>query len=540
MRKEHDSDKLVDWLNDHLERDFPASISPSPGRSRKPVRANIGKPVTRIRQQISVPCQGDPARKAFKFPPITPKPAKLPGWKLESGFEGTPLAQLKNTIPETRGNLRVRHAKTPCFLRRAFPKLELSSRLSSTRQSLGQKNISTGAESRGNSIGTRRDGPVMNFGSADVAAGEGMPHSAGETGGKTALEPVASLNTPLRPPLENSQPRGESSSDHKTDVEESTQLHQSQNKGLGASQAIREPSKSERNGWLKRRRVDFAIFNEDEEEPLFVHTQRTCVNGSDYGRKNERNGSDTYLIDTAQARSTICNHVQAFNEGGQTTPSSGRPVATQPQVIFRDQQSAEQDRQRASRGAEAQSLNFNGKKIDHPRSHFTPKLPLSSDSKAKVSSSPSYARGFLIPKRRHQIQITRTSEVPETQERPRESETVYTRTRSLDLGRYPPHVSETILDSGKYFSKAVQQLVSLEKLEHTITRGRSRREPDQDARGSEMMLGMQKGAHQLNVAPITGEERPEKQNGSLEFGITPRLKRTVSTVSFRPPFKETW
>lgn len=54
------------------------------------------------------------------------------------------------------------------------------------------------------------------------------------------------------------------------------------------------------------------------------------------------------------------------------------------------------------------------------------------------------------------------------------------------------------------------------------------------------MFGSRKGAHHVKGGPITSEQRLQKQEGSLELGITPRLKRRMSNVPFRPPFKEPW
>ena len=142
-------------------------------------------------------------------------------------------------------------------------------------------------------------------------------------------------------------------------------------------------------------------------------------------------------------------------------------------------------------------------------------------------------------KPRHQIQAPRTFEVPETQARLGEPpELDHKKTKTLDPGLYSYRIPVTTLDSSKSFSKAVQLLESPEKVPHTVMRRRSCREPDQDVSGLQVVLGTQKWAHHVNVAPVTSGERVQKQEGSLDLGMTPRLKRKMSNVPFRPPFKE--
>lgn len=78
-QKAYDSDNAIDLLNEYLdEQNFPASISPSPERNGKPTKANIGKPVTRIREDIAVPRRASLAREGFKFPSVTPRATKSP------------------------------------------------------------------------------------------------------------------------------------------------------------------------------------------------------------------------------------------------------------------------------------------------------------------------------------------------------------------------------------------------------------------------------------------------------------------------------
>lgn len=498
------------------------------------MKANTSKPVTRIRQQITMPQPSILAREGFKFPPITPRAKKSPGWRLGSGFEGL-ILQLTDQRPETSHHQKIRHARTPCILGRSPPELELSTRLSSTRQSIGQRDVAKRQNDEGGSVETRSYEPAREYGTADGAVEDGR---AAKAGAKGAFEQVACLTALLRPPTEDDRSRKASSSHRNGNVKEPIQVHQSQNRDLDSSQAIREPSQSERNGWLKRRKVDSAVAWEDEEEQLFAHTQGTFVNAGEHGRKNARNGLDTFLDNIAQAQRTFYNDVPVFNKGGQTASNPEQPVKNRRQDMVQHEQKAKQHRHPGLRDAEQQSWHSE-KILDHQSSGCHPEPPPSSGSEAEISTLPSDAKDLPTPKARHHVEVLRTSEVPETQGRLQESlDFDHTATESPDRDRNPYQIPKTTLDSGNYFSNAVRQLDFPEKASHTITWRRSRREPDQDVRDSQVMFDRQEGAHHIHVGPITGGQRFSQEERSLDSGVTPGLKRRMSKVPFRPPFKE--
>lgn len=423
------------------------------------------------------------------------------------------------------------------FPGQSLSRLEISSRLSPPRQPLGQRGISKRQKDHGGPVSTRQYEPARKLGTADGAVEDGLPHKAVKTGGKTAFEQVAgsALTALLRAPTENNQSQAASSFQPNGVVREPVQLHQSQTRDL-----IRAPSRSERNGWLKRRKVVFPVADEDEDrEQPYSHTQRISVNADEHGRRNGINGLDTDFGDTVHAQHAIYNNRHAFNGRGQTAPNSEQPVTNQQQEVFQAEQSAEQHKRRILHDAEEQGSEHEDDILDHQSSSCPPEAPSSSESEAEFPTSPLHAEGLSMPKVRHHVEVSWTSEVPDTEERPQESINLdHTGTEYQDLGIYPCRIPAITLDSGKYFSKAVQQLDSPEKVPHTITRRRSRREPNQDVRCPQVMLGTQKGAHHVTVAPITGGQRSQKQKGDLELGVTPSLKRKMSNVPLRPPFKE--
>ncbi len=404
---------------------------------------------------------------------------------------------------------------------------------------MGQSAISKTQKDQSGFVETSKYEPSRELSTTEGAGENGMPQRAAQNGEKSTFEQVAGLSALLRLPVANDKSRTASSSYCNGTIKEPIRLHQGQNRDLDASQAIREPSKSERTGWLKRRRVSFAVADEDEEEQFLVHTQNTSVNARDHERMNGSNGLDTYLGGTAQAPCAVYNDLQASNKGGQTTstiPNPKRTTTSQQQDISQGEQSAQQQ---VSHYAQEQISDSEEATFNYASSDCPPEPPPSSDFEDDFSSSPSDARALPVSKPRHQVQVPRTSEVPETQERLQESiELDYTKTETLDPGPYSYRIPATTLDSGKYFSKAVQLLDSPAKLPHTVTRRKSRREPDREVGDSQVMFGTEKGAHHVNVALMTGRESFQGQEGGLGLGVTPRLQRRMSNVPFKPPFKE--
>ena len=87
---------------------------------------------------------------------------------------------------------------------------------------------------------------------------------------------------------------------------------------------------------------------------------------------------------------------------------------------------------------------------------------------------------------------------------------------SLELGPSAGHhlLLQTSLSATNYFSTAVEQLNSPTKGPHSVVRRKSQ------------------------IQGFSRSRRSHVEKGSLELGVTPRLKRTMSNVPFRPPFKE--
>lgn len=477
-------------------------------------------------------------RGRLKVLPNTPRATKSPGWKLGSGFDGITLELSTNMRLRASRKRKVGNTRTPHVLGRSLPELDFSAGSSPASHFVGQRGTPSRQQ---NHCGAE---PVEKLGTADGALEGGPAQSTAKTCGEAASGQVATSTAPIHLLARNDRSGTASSSHHGRILKGSTQLHPSQSRDLDASQTIREPSKSERNGWLKRRKVDFTVADEDEGQ-LFAHILKPPVHGSRKRRENVRDRVKRYLKDTTQTQHAAGTDPHSFDRGGQTTQNPQRPVTSQRQGFIQNEPSAGQHRRLVSRDIEAESSNSEEAASTHQKPNRPPQPPSSQQSSTDFPASAFHPPPDpSMPRAKSYIQIPRTSEIPETQNVLQEESTDLDAMRTEHLNsddrQHPFRMFETTtttLDAGGYFLNAVQQLESPETVPHTITRRRSRREPvDQDARGSSATSRLQRGvSHHANVI---GENEPQKQEeGVLQLGVTPRLKRKMSNVPFRPPFR---
>ena len=231
------------------------------------MRANIGKPVTRNRGELIIPQQGVLDRGRFKVLPITPRATKPPGWRLGSGFDGITLEPLGMIRPRISRKQDFGPARTHRFPDQSVSKLDFSTGQSSPRHFVGERGTQKRQKSHCSPEETSDLEPTSRLGTPVQLMGAlegGLAQRAAMIGGQAASEQAVDATAPMHPPNENCSSGAAFPSHHDGTVEEPTQVHQCQRRNLDASQEIREPSKSERNGWLKRKRVHFAVADEDE------------------------------------------------------------------------------------------------------------------------------------------------------------------------------------------------------------------------------------------------------------------------------------
>ena len=509
---------------------FLASTLRSDERVQRLVRANTKRPASKP-QQALLSQRKVLARERFRFPPTTPKAMKAPGWKLGSGFEGMTIDQPTNRMPHSLRGSKVRHARTPRLRDRSLPKLP--AKLSPTQQVFGSGSLPEMQKQQGSPSKTRICGPTTELGSSECSVELGQPQRVANTGKKATYEQAPSLDTSIKPFETNECFRTASASHVDTIVKEVFQQHLSQERVFNSSQAIRAPSRSERNGWLKRRRVNFTVADENEDDLLLVHIESPSVNNV---TDNGRYGLDTCLEDNKRNQRTIDRDLLGFVGDGQTASDWKRPLPTQQQNISQTRYRAERHKRRDLNDAKKQVPGLVEDIIPRQSSNRPPDPPSFPDFEADFSASPLRARETSTLKAGQHMQVPRTSEVLELHERLQEP-VGQDRERTKSRSMHTYQIQATTLESARYFSKAVQQLDSPEKGPYIVTRRASLRKPHQaGVGGCHAMCETQKGIELVDLARKTREQKA--QEGSLMLGVTPRLARRMSSVPFRPPFKD--
>ena len=401
-------------------------------KHKDPYEANVGRQMTKSRRDLVTPRRNSIDPQDFKFPPATPKNARSPGWRPGSGFEGTTVEPLAPTTLTTRRR-PVRPTKT---VRSAVPPtrpLDLYIEISPTAKASNSPLLEKAPKSlalppeatRRLQLPNAAQDPSTDYGEliqhTDKAAHTGETISS-EIQMLTALmKPRAHVNQLAKSEvLDDGLFRRHSSSRQRSPS--------SRRRGVD-SPAIRRPSKSERNGWLKRRkRASFADENE-QRTPQSAKDRRQPDDNDDTERLFEAHNATWYGKD---AQADPCFRASMQRQGWPTS----------------------------------------------------------------IVHSPQFQA----------MRSSQSLEVKNSQGQPEAG--------SPELGDYPIYpIQDVGLNVGKYFSNAVQKLSSEEKGSHTVVRRKS----------------------QIQKLAYGGGQ--SEMEGSLELGVTPRLKRTLSSVPFRPPFK---
>ena len=394
--------------------------------------ANIGRPMTKYSRDIVIPRRNSIDPQDFKFPPVTPKIVRSSGWTPGSGFEGTSLQTLGPTTL-TSHRRPARRAKAVRFAVPALRPLDLSTEISPTAKASNPLLLPKAPESLAlDPEATRRvrspnrpQDPLADYGGP-------VPHVDKATpAGRTMSSQVQMLTALQRPRAEGIQLAElkilEDDYSARRHSPRRRKCPSPQKRGAD-SPAIRRPSRSERNGWLKRRRR--ASFADENEQHMLQSAKKS--------RQSDDEDDTEQLFEAHNAtwygNDAIRNPCYQESMQGRGWPTSLVHLA------------------------QAQAME--------------------SSQSLEVHNSQGQPDGG-----------------------------------SPELGNHPIYpYQDAGLDVGKYFSNAVQNLSSKGKGAHTIVRRKSQIQK----------LGY---GHQSEV------------EATLELGVTPRLKRTLSSVPFRPPFR---
>ena len=395
--------------------------------------ANIGRPMTKFSRDLVIPRRNSIDPQDFKFPPITPKIVRSSGWTPGSGFEGITLQTLG---PTTLTSYRrpARRAKAVRFAVPALRPLDLSTEISPTAKASSSLLLQKAPESlalppeatRRVRSPSRSQDPLADYGGP-------VPHIDKATPAGRTMSSQVQMVTALQKPCAE----GTQLAEFKIlQDDDSARRHSPRRRRYPSPQkrgadnpAIRRPSRSERNGWLKRRRR--ASFTDENEQHMLQSAKKS--------RQSDDENDTEQLFEAHNAtwygKDAITNLCFQESMQGRDWPTS---MIRSPQI-------------RARRSSQS-------------------------------------------------LEVHNSQEQPDGE--------------SPELGNYPIYpIQDAGLDVGKYFSNAVQNLSLKGKAAHTVVRRKSQIQK----------LGY---GHQSEV------------EATLELGVTPRLKRTLSSVPFRPPFRD--
>ena len=265
----------LDSCKDHFDsHERPKSIMKSAGIVKTANEANVGKSMTRYRRDTVQPRRTSIDPDNFRFPPMTPKATKSPRWKLGSGFEGISM-KISNSTRSASHRRKAKRAKTVRFMLTPLRPLELLTKVSST--------ISVPKTKHTPKMPRILASPLE---ASDLTYHERRSRSNGKQArlriGITRIDTGAGFDKahPLASPRQpSSEGRSHEQSKqflvaptHESPVSKPELSLRVSEMGTESSQAIRPPSKSERNGWLKRRRI--TSFHDADEKGMMLGVER--------------------------------------------------------------------------------------------------------------------------------------------------------------------------------------------------------------------------------------------------------------------------
>lgn len=441
--------------------------------------------MTRLRKQLSIPQYHRISHEGFKFPPVTPKPKRTPGWKLGSGFEGIVLESANGSRVVKTSSASVRRPKQVRSKTRPQKALKVSTALPPILHAEKLENPlkNSSLSNPGTRVRESRRAESISDPSEAQLSDPAISNQVRDltTTKAKSVKPRTSKRSGRRHLHKSQTIRSDRGSIPDNDVACYQDL-----------QAVRAPSKSERNGWLKRRRdLSFA---------------------ADGGQEIQDSVQDTCRQDPDDGPSQIINsHNGPWH--GEHRPQPGHGDGTQNVRVLTSRFQIETP----SRLMEVQDSQEVKKRTSSRAQRETALFPEDTGSD----------RGLASNQRRY----SRGSDRGEP--------------KSLDLGLHRPYeITTTNLNASKYFSNAIKQLSSPNSMPAPVSRSKSTRQavtlstPEKGwSEGLPVAFSTQQGSHHISVLPMKSLKRQRTEQGALDLGMTPRLKKSMSNLPFRPPFK---
>ncbi|KAL6719338.1 hypothetical protein ACLMJK_003577 [Lecanora helva] len=502
-------------LGELEEYDRPSDDTQKPSK-----RANVGKPVSRIRKEVNVPPFDRISHEGFKFPPTTPKQKRSLAWKLGSGFEGITL---EHGVPLNRTKARHRSLQST-----ALVALELSKIMSP-------------------SLNTRKTSPRLN-----VQANTSLPVTHDEISTSPtfdrAREPGGSFVPHMEPPaptcFQKSQPLLAQKPDQceqsrlqalrtQTCERPINQLNHSPN-----AQAFQRPSQSGRNLWLKRRkRVSFAA----EDDLGMEHQSRNACpkaelilddhNAKWYGERDVHDDPFTELqnldaqklaLNSQHRRLPADHHERCVNsldnacDSGRQADPRATSIGKQELIVPGLSKSRKDWPSQPTNGPTHDVGSFGSMTRRKPTVrahpvHLFPELDDIEDSQERGTLSNNTGSNAAITMQGDTMRINQSTSNSRFHRPHKTPQTLSSPNRPPPLRPIRKSMSQAFTFSNPYI--------------------------DIDE-GSPITFHAQQSLNGVNVLSSKGPiRRSRTEHGDLELGVSPRLGRSLSKLQFRPPFK---
>ena len=256
-----------------------------------------------MRKDFGLPQHRNISHEGFKFPPTTPKLNRTPGWKLGSGFEGIKLEypakpKLRKSYGTTAKRTRKQRFQTPYS--RTLELSNISSRCLHVKK--GQESMGNPAPNKSSILPQEL---VQLRGFVDENAMSNNEAAFDQTHG------VSASPGQLREDQASDSSQCPTVKSHVAALGRDEVLD-SETNSITADRTIRKPSRSERHGWLKRRRAHGVDMEEDRgtwlvdeiAQPTFSKSTVICNNEYQLHAQSSRD-TENVIVPSAQLHTAI-------------------------------------------------------------------------------------------------------------------------------------------------------------------------------------------------------------------------------------------
>ena len=552
--------KVLDDLDLALLGEIDGYDSTEMAKSKPPKESNIGKPVTRIRKELSIPRHHRISHQGFKFPSATPRPKRTPGWKLGSGFEGIELQRSTPSTVKQTYNAVIKRAKHSRFQTPNSRALELRTTLSPSGKA-GKYTAVIKSE-----LDMKASIPLISDSSFEETR---ELHPIPKVGALRTLECLHGERmrdaAQLSPPVDS-----QAAQDLQRSYKAGSQMlcpERNNNKYSNGKQspdtrAIRKPSKSEQNGWLERRRkVGFATASGEYNKPLDPRIHPGAKDESTESILDQHNATWYHESSMPAGYSQTCQDAASHqpDDGDHHQTISIVAGSSEAQDMIPDSGGLSQtsrlpypsrERSRNLEDSPATSTNKvtsyiplqrypvapsqESVKVQDSQEQSIPECPIPTMEAAISPQGMNISAGLVDTNL-----FSAADQILELEDTDQSAPL-----SSTSGPRRSHEVSQPSFNVSRYFTNAVQQSnLPLQRSVATPIRKPTRHSQDFSSPNvrhrnvPRVAFSTQQGSHGVNVLVSRSLGRTRTEGGNLELGMTRRLQRSMSNLQFRPPFK---